>query len=181
MERLALLLALLVCSAGAGRAQQELSLPVVHPPLCQRLHDPGPGFQAAYLCLGVPPWTLVPALWTPLSVTVNCTAPTVSTPCRMLALVDSASAAAPVWVIILAAQPLPYPSACRPRPPPCPQYEIFTAPTWDDLQEAPQPVRWCGFAHFAQPATCSFSLSPFEDAVVAIRTRRQGSLLGMSE
>jgi hypothetical protein len=76
------------------------------------------------------------------------------------------------------ARPLP---PLRAAPQPRAQYEIFTAPTWDGLQSAPQPVRWCGFAHFAQPAGCSFRLSPFEDVFVAIRTRRPGALLGISE
>lgn len=66
------------------------------------------------------------------------------------------------------------------RPPPPSQYEVFTAPTWEQLQAAPEKVNWCGFAHFAQPAACAFSLTPFQDVYVAIRTRRSG-LLSMSE
>jgi hypothetical protein len=68
----------LLCLVQAGRAQQEVATLSAQTPLCQRLHDAGPAYHAAYLCLGVPPWALLPALWTPLSIQVNCTAPTVS-------------------------------------------------------------------------------------------------------
>ncbi|GBF93748.1 hypothetical protein Rsub_06080 [Raphidocelis subcapitata] len=122
----------LLCLVRAVRAQQEVATLPAQTPLCQRLHDAGPSYHAAYLCLGVPQWALLPALWTPLAIQVNCTAPT---------------------------------------------YEIYTARTWEQLQTAPDAVRWCGLAHFASPDTCAFTLSPFEDVYVAIKTRR-ASLLG---
>jgi hypothetical protein len=78
MRAAAAALLLLACGLAPGRAQQEVALPsAAQPPLCQRLHDPGPAFQAAYLCLGVSPWTLEPSLWTPLTIAVNCTGPKV--------------------------------------------------------------------------------------------------------
>lgn len=59
-------------------ASHQVLLPEKQAPLCQRLHDPGAEYHAAYLCAGVPNWALVPALWTPLSVQVNCSTPAVS-------------------------------------------------------------------------------------------------------
>lgn len=76
MSSRALVLALLVSGACAARGQRQLTTPGGLAPLCQRLPDAGP-YSAAYLCLGVPQWALVPALWTPLSISVNCSAPTV--------------------------------------------------------------------------------------------------------
>jgi hypothetical protein len=69
---------LLVLLAGAGAKAQPSGLHHhQHAPLCKRLHDPGQGYSAAYLCLGVPSWALLPALWTPLAVQVNCSTPQV--------------------------------------------------------------------------------------------------------
>jgi len=65
-------------------------------------------------------------------------------------------------------------------PSPPVQYEIFTAATWEQLQTQPDAARWCGLAHFTSPDTCAFTLSPFEDVYVAIKTKR-ASLLGISE
>ena len=67
-------LAALALLSAAVLAQE----PPAQPPLCQRLHDAGSDYHSVYLCLGVPKWALVPALWTPLSLQVNCTPPTVS-------------------------------------------------------------------------------------------------------
>ncbi|KAI8477032.1 MAG: hypothetical protein J3K34DRAFT_455414 [Monoraphidium minutum] len=89
-------------------------------------------YHSVYTCPGVPKWALVPALWTPLSMKVNCSAPT---------------------------------------------FEIFTAPSWEALHQAPQPVRWCGLAHFTQPDACAFQVSPFEEVYVGVKTRRN-SILG---
>ncbi|KIZ06822.1 hypothetical protein MNEG_1139, partial [Monoraphidium neglectum] len=66
-----LLAAVVLCSAVAGSEQLA-----VQAPLCQRLHDTGLTYHSVYACLGVPKWALLPALWTPLSLQVNCTAPT---------------------------------------------------------------------------------------------------------
>lgn len=75
MRRLhASLAAALVLLVAAASAQE----PLAQPPLCQRLQDAGSAYHSVYLCLGVPKWALVPSLWTPLSLQVNCTAPTVS-------------------------------------------------------------------------------------------------------
>ena len=80
MSAKALILAL-VCAWGASAHPQSAMVPglAVQPPLCQRVREPA-GYQAAYHCLGVPPWELLPALWTPLSVQVNCTSHAVSAP-----------------------------------------------------------------------------------------------------
>lgn len=60
----------LLALAGSQQLAQQ-------PPLCQRLPEAGTIYHSVYMCLGVPSWALVPALWTPLSIQVNCTAPTV--------------------------------------------------------------------------------------------------------
>ena len=68
-------LVLACCALAAGAQHTTASA-------CKEQHYVGSSYSAVYGCRGVTLWSLPLALWTPLSVNVTCSTPTVRALCR---------------------------------------------------------------------------------------------------
>jgi hypothetical protein len=99
---------------------------------------------SAYVCRAVSPWRYIPALITPVKVTLNCPTAKVRS-CRR-----NATGHRPVLTL-----------SC------CLQFSVHIG---TNAKPPGKEIRWCGFKHLHDPKTCFFEVAPFQDTWIRIKS-----------